>query len=383
MKVVVAGAGIGGLLAARALAQRGHAVVLVERATAFRPVGAGIILATNALATLDALGLDVRPAGRRLGKLDIVNEAGAVISPLVLPEGGPLEACSFHRAELHERLVAALPPSVEVRLGVELDAIEVGAAGTALRFTDGSHLHVDLVIGADGAHSRVRAALHPEAKLRYSGQTCWRTVVPAPDLAGTSEAWGQGGHRFGTVPLRDGRAYLFLVSPAEEGAPTPPWAELAARFGAFGGDAARVWPGVRAEGLVHHDLHELDAPVWGTPRAWLLGDAAHAMTPNLGQGAAMAIEDVGALALHLGEPLEQAHAAWVADRSARVARVHAESARMGRMAALTNPALRWMRDTAFRLTPPSVGVKVMRALVAPGQALAGRVAGPEGQARST
>jgi 2-polyprenyl-6-methoxyphenol hydroxylase-like FAD-dependent oxidoreductase len=209
----------------------------------------------------------------------------------------------------------------------------------------------------------------------YSGQTCWRAVVSAPPLPGGVEALGAHGHRFGLVPLAGDRAYIFLVSHAPAHADPPPWEALQARFGAFGGLPAQVWPGVRPDDLLHHDLSALSAPVWGTPRAWLLGDAAHAMTPNLGQGAAMAIEDAAALALALGPDLPAAHARYVADRHRRVVRMQANSDRVGRVNAARHPITRWLRDAVLRSTPDWVAARVQRGVVNPGIALAARWAG--------
>lgn len=369
MNILVVGAGIGGLAAARALATRGHAVTLWERAPRFDAVGAGIVLAANAVAILDALGVDPAAAGRPLDAMDGTDELGRRLSGLDLAamraDVGPVY--TFHRPDLHEALVRALPDGVVVRHGVAVTDVQADADGVSVR-AGAESSRWDLVIGADGLRSAVRGAIHPDATLRYSGETCWRTVVPYEGPSRAIEAWGPEGHRFGLVPLAGARAYLFLVSPVPEGLPTPAPAELARRFGGFRGPPAEVWPLVRPEALLHHDLIELDAPAWGAPRVWLIGDAAHGMTPNLGQGAGMAIEDVAALALALGDDLPAAHAAWVRRRDARVRTMMLRSRRLGQVARLARPTLRWLRDTAARLAPTGPGL--YHGLVGPGLALA-------------
>ncbi|AKU92620.1 putative monooxygenase [Vulgatibacter incomptus] len=355
---------------------RGHRVTLVERTPRFEAVGAGIILSINAIAVLEAMGVDVRPAGHRLLRMDTADEAGRPLASIDLSafrdELG--ESYAFHRGELHEALAAALPPSVELRLGTELCGLETRADGVDARFVDGSSGRWDLVVGADGIRSRVRALAGCDVPLRYSGDTCWRAVVPVSGTGGTTaaEAWGRNGARFGTVPLARGRAYVFLVLPCQAGSRPPSWSELSARFGAFGGLAASAWPGVTPEALIHHDLHELERIEWGTPRVWLLGDAAHAMTPNLGQGAGMAIEDAAALARAVSADLEAGFAAYKATRHARVADIKEGSRRFGVVARVGNPALRWARNTAFRLTPDSVTQAGLRRVALPGVQLAKR-----------
>ncbi len=374
--VLVVGAGIGGLVAARALALRGHRVTLVERSPRFEAVGAGIILSFNAMAVLDALGVDVRPVGQRLLRMDTADEAGTTLTGIDLGalEGELGQVYAFHRGELHEALAARLPPEVELRLGTELTGLSSSADGVLARFQGADPGRDagrwDLVVGADGLRSRVRALCGHDVALRYSGETCWRAVVPAPEGTAAVEAWGRDGARFGTVPLPGGRAYLFLVLPCAADTPTPSWEAFAARYGAFGGLAATAWPQVRPEGLLHHDLNELAGIEWGTPRVWLLGDAAHGMTPNLGQGAGMAVEDAAALAMCVGDDLDVGFGRYTASRHARVHTIKENSRRFGIVARLGNPALRWLRDSVVRLTPASTNHATMRSIAAPGVALA-------------
>ncbi len=375
-RVIIVGGGIGGQVAARALGQRGHDVTLVERAPAFAPVGAGIVLAANAIAVIDALGVDLRPVGALLDRMDTADAAGAVTSRLDLaalrPTVGP--ALTLHRAELHAALAAALPPTVTLRLGAGVEGLARGAA-PAVRLADGAQLRADLIIGADGLRSAVRAHLRGGEPLCSAGEACWRAVVPAPpavtDRGGAVEHWGRG-CRFGVVPLSGARAYVFLTLARPSGLPDLEPTAMDAIFGAFGGAAAALWPALRAGRLLHHDLLEQPTHDWGAGAAWLLGDAAHAMTPNLGQGAGMAIEDAMALALALEAhaELEAAHAAYVAARAARVRLVADRSRRVGQIAGWQAAPLRALRALALRFTPAAAAGRAYAALAAPGRALA-------------
>ncbi|MBL8614601.1 MAG: FAD-dependent monooxygenase [Deltaproteobacteria bacterium] len=375
-RVIIVGGGIGGLVAARALGLRGHEVTLLERAPRFAPVGAGIVLAANAIAVIDALGVDLRPSGALLDRMDTADADGTLTSRLDLaalrPTVGP--ALTLHRAELHAALAAALPPTVELRLGATVEALELGAKPT-VRLAGDAPLRAELIIGADGLRSAVRRQLLGEEALRPAGEACWRAVVPAPPMVteggGAVEHWGLG-CRFGVVPLSGARAYVFLTRARAAGLPDLDPTALDAIFGAFGGAAAALWPALRAGPLLHHDLLEHRTHAWGAGAAWLLGDAAHGMTPNLGQGAGMAIEDAMALALALeGQAaLPAAHAAYVQARAARARTVADRSRRVGQIAGWQAAPLRALRALALRLTPASAAGRAYAALAAPGRALA-------------
>lgn len=356
-RVLLVGAGIGGLTTAIGLARAGHAVTLVERAPAFSAVGAGIILASNATAILGALGVDLTGVGHPLDALDILDARGRTLQGMrvsdVRADLGPV--LSFHRAELHGVLAAALPASVDVRLGTTLTELDPRPNGVEVALSDGTRSRPDLVIGADGLHSEVRRRTVGELPLRYSGETCWRTVVPGVTVPVGTESWGVGA-RMGIIPLKGDRVYVFLTALAPPDAASPPWDELRARYAALGPTCAEVVARIDPTALLHHDLRELDEPVWGGGRVWLLGDAAHAMTPNQGQGAAMAIEDAAVLAAHLAgrrNDVPAALRAYEAERKPRTTRVAAAAWRTGEAYHAAGLFAR-IRDAGLRLAGPGL-----------------------------
>lgn len=370
MNLLVVGAGIGGLSFAIAASRLGHRVVLAERAPRPTGVGAGIVLAPNAHVALASLGVDVSTRGQRLGAMFVTDAAGRVLTRLDasgLPEGmGVIWALS--RPDLHDLLAEALPPGVEARFGTSVEAVRPLADGVEVEL--GGHTErFDAVIGADGLRSRVREAVLGAVPVRYSGVTCWRGIVENPGLDAAIEAWG-GPARVGAIPLRGGRLYYFLVLTAPPRAPMPAWpADFRAKFAHFSGEPGRVIAALDGPPPLHHDLDELDAPAWGRDRVALLGDAAHAMTPNQGQGAAMAIEDALALAGLLdGGPAGLAER-LAAARQERVRKVQLDSRRFGEVAHWENPLATWVRNTALRLVPAAAGRRQYAQLVEPGLGL--------------
>jgi 2-polyprenyl-6-methoxyphenol hydroxylase-like FAD-dependent oxidoreductase len=202
--------------------------------------------------------------------------------------------------------------------------------------------------------------------------TCWRGLAPNPGFTRAIEAWG-GEERVGVVPLRDEQVYFYLVRSAPERAPELAWPEgFRAAFGCFRGGIEDLFAGLREAPPLHHDLCELDAPVWGRGRVLLLGDAAHGMTPNQGQGAAMAIEDALALARALARGAEGALGSYAAQRHDRVRRVQLDSRRLGEIAHWRSPLARAARDRLMQLVPASVGLAHYRRVVDPGLALLAR-----------
>lgn len=356
--ILVAGAGPGGLTAALALIRAGFEVRIWERAPELRAVGGGLTLQVNAMRMLAALGVAdaVRQRGAVLATGEIADHRGRTLQ--AIPLGSFAErfgqaGVAIDRGALNRTLAAALPPET-LELGRGVTHVEQTASGVQVRDQHGAALAVEALIGADGIHSAVRRAVFGAFEPRYAGYTCWRGVaqLSASDrVARTIERWGRG-RRFGSVPIGDGRIYWFATANAPAGGRdgADPRAELLERFADF-------CPSVRAEleatdmdGILRNDIVDLKPLArWTQGRVALLGDAAHAMTPNLGQGACQAIEDAVVLAASLREHgLPGGLRAYEGQRRPRVTRLVVDSRRMGAVAQLSNPLLVALRDRAFR-----------------------------------
>ena len=307
-RVLVVGGGIAGLMLAATFRSRGIDCELVEKVDEWAPVGAGIVLSVNAMAVLRGLGLDeaLVSAGQVLGHGEITNANAQVIGATdfgtLKDDFGPTVA--LHRAALHEILLAAVGPT-PIAMSTSVESLASDASGVDVCFTDGREERFDLVVGADGIRSKVRSLAFGERRINYSGYTCWRFVVPRP-AAGTHmrEMWGCG-QRFGVVPIGDERVYCFAVANAPHGQADPAEGRLdrfRKRFAGFGGDVPALLDALtRDDELIHNDLEELTDGPWISGRVVLVGDAAHAMTPNMGQGAAMGLEDAAVLEESLGD----------------------------------------------------------------------------------
>ncbi|MFF3014212.1 FAD-dependent monooxygenase [Streptomyces sp. NPDC057939] len=359
-QAVIAGAGIGGLTAALALHRQGWHVTVCERADGPSAVGAGIVLAPNALRAFDAAGFDATRAGggASAAGMGLRRPTGAWLSradtaAMTVRYGRP--PLAVHRSDLAAALTAALPG----------DALRYGAAVTEVTGADGDRPVVrtpcgefpaDVVIAADGIHSPLRHRYFPDHPgLHYSGETAWRTVLPAGGaVTEAAETWGRG-RRFGTVPLADGRTYLYATAVVPAGyRPEDVRAELLRHHGTWHHPIPALLERLDPAAVLQHDLYDLAAPL---PRlhhgriAWI-GDAAHAMTPNLGQGGCQAVEDAVVLA-HLLDalPAPRALAAYTRARLARTDAIRVRARRAGRIAALTHPLAVAARDLALRATP--------------------------------
>jgi 2-polyprenyl-6-methoxyphenol hydroxylase-like FAD-dependent oxidoreductase len=358
--VVVAGSGIGGMTAALLLGSAGASVRLLERVAEPAEVGAGILLQPNGLAVLYALGLAeaLQRAAWRTPPPAIRDPTGTVLLELPLPDfGHGLDhAVVLRRSHLYGVLLAAVRahPAIQVRLGTQVTG--ASPAGTVRACHQGVEAQrtADLVVGADGEASTVRAHGDFGAVARATGACYGRALVPG---AGYAIGWGEYWTRlglFGGAPLGDGSTYLYLDVTA------PPVARALADqdLEGFRGRWAAALPlaapvlerlGSLEELLVNRVVR-VDCKRWVDGRLVLVGDAAHAMAPNLGQGANSAIVDAAVLAAELAadRSLPEALGRYTARRRPAVGWVQDAADRLARLSRVSHPVLRWGRDVALR-----------------------------------
>jgi 2-polyprenyl-6-methoxyphenol hydroxylase-like FAD-dependent oxidoreductase len=350
VRVIVVGAGIAGLSAAIALRKTGNEVVVLERAPRIDPVGAGITLFANAMRALDRLGVGeaVAARGAAATRSAILTWEGRELTrvPSDLLEG----TVALHRADLQAELAAA---AGEVRLGVEVTAVEQGADAVVAIAADGSQEKGDLLVGADGLSSVIRRAI-ADVPVRYAGYTAWRGVSSVPVEPGRlTESWGVG-ERFGLVDIGRGRTYWFATKNAPEGEPDEPGgrkAEIARRFSGWHEPVAAVVEAADESAILRNDVYDLEPLArWSEGGVVLIGDAAHATTPGVGQGAAQAIEDAVVLADRLAgsDDLTAALAEYEATRRPRADAVLKMSRRVDRAAQLANPLACRLRNALVR-----------------------------------
>ena len=290
-RILIVGAGIAGLSLARALAQRGLTADVVERSTEHRTTGAGLYLPANAVRVLDRLGLGAELAARArpVTRQHLLDQRGRALARFpVSAIWGDVGACyAISRSAVQEMLLAAVDSSW-VRLG--LGVAKADTDGT-VTFADGTQEEYDLVVGADGVGSAVRASVFPGSEPRFLNQVCWRFLAQDSTGLVADGVWtaqlGSGGRGFLTLPLGDGQVYCYADLPSAE--PAEPATDWRGRFADFTGPV----PALLEQGADAYfaPLQEIDDTTWATSRVILIGDAAHACSPSMAQGGAMALED--------------------------------------------------------------------------------------------
>ncbi len=363
MKALIIGGGIGGLSAAIALRRVGIDAEVFEQADALREIGAGLSVWTNAVKALRKLGAGdaVLAKGSVIERFEARDWRGKVLAETPLGElGRKLGAPNviIHRAELLSSLAKLIDDRI-VQCGARCVRVEQNSASVTATFADGRKADGDLLIGADGLHSIIRATLLGESKPRYAGYTCWRGLAQfrhAEFPEGYSfETWGPG-RRFSLHHCGEGRVFWYATKNLPEGMPTGEaghQAEVLASFKDWHAPIPQAIKATESSAILRNDIVDRK-PVkhWSHGRITLLGDAAHPTTPNLGQGACQAIEDAVVLAscLRAGNDILAALRAYEDQRLTRTADITNQSWLIGKICQWENPVACWLRNKMTRTT---------------------------------
>lgn len=366
MEIAIIGGGIGGLCAAVTLQKQGYSVQVYEASSSFQPVGAGIGIGSNAMQALVEIGVgeQVFANGNVLHTQVFQNAKGKTLNTIdfgALKKRFGQENITIHRADLHRTFLEALKPNT-IQYYKKCVNVEQNEDHITAYFEDGTEVSSDLLIAADGIHSPIRKKLIPGSEPRYAGYTCWRGITENKgrvDEFTSTELWSPA-CRFGMAPMKNGQVYWFACINAREKDSfyqNLEQREITNLFKDFPQVVPEIISDTKVDQILHHDILDIKALrqfVFG--RVVLLGDAAHATTPNMGQGAGQAIED----AIVLGnsfkkfEDLAQALAFYEEKRVARTAKVIKLSRQIGAVAQLQSRLLSSKRDFLFPFIPSQI-----------------------------
>lgn len=368
-KIVIIGAGIGGLTCASAFKQKGFNVTVYESAAEIKPVGAGIGIANNAMQIFKKLGIHkkIENAGVKVSSMNITDHQLRSLSVIDLKEFEvKYGVCniSIHRAVL-QNILAEEIGFENIKLSKRLVKIEQ-TDEVKLSFEDGSVETVDVVIAADGIKSIVRNQLFDPSHIRDTRQICWRGVsklsLPKDYNNKAIEAWGKG-KRFGFVQINDQDTYWYAV--VNESLINQQEDSLENLFKDFHTDVLNIIENKTHDTVIKNRIIDLK-PIhkWYNKRVCLLGDAAHATTPNLGQGACQAIEDAYLLA-ELYQEDKPIEAIFEKYQKLRIKKAHSivkSSWRIGKIAHLESGFLIYFRNLIMRSIPTSANNKQLQSI---------------------
>jgi 2-polyprenyl-6-methoxyphenol hydroxylase-like FAD-dependent oxidoreductase len=370
-KIGIVGAGIAGLTAGIMLEKLGYQVEIFEAAEKVRGIGAGIGLASNAMKAFEYLDLDheVMDISNHLKQFQIVDSKGKTILKTAtdrISQSYNTENFVVHRADLHAYLLNKLK-STQVFTGLKLVKFEQYENSVRLKFEKGEEKVFDYLIGADGVNSVIRQTLIPNSGPRYAGYWCWRSVVKLKrQLNEGTEVWGKNG-RFGISPLNDNRIYWYACvnSNLKDGIPEFELKDLKNRYRDY-------FPFIQELLELSNDEELISTPIvdirptskFHFGRILLIGDAAHATTPNMGQGACMGIEDVAVLQEELTQnDWDLACENFEKRRMKRTKYIIEKSELAGRIAQSDNPIVNSIRNNLIRILPDSIAHSQMKRLL--------------------
>ena len=366
MEVAIVGGGIGGLTTAIGLHKIGIKAHIYEQAPYFKPLGTGIGIGSNAMLALNELGVahDILKSGMPLHDQQFLNANGKVMNTIdfrLLKNKFGEENIAIERSDLHQALFDAINPEY-IHFNKKMTHFNQTKTDVTIHFNDQTSVKADYVIAADGIHSIFRQTLLPNSTPRYAGYTCWRGIAKIQNDVEShisSEAWSKDG-RFGWAPLYNGYAYWFAcinISKNDEYFKSLDQAAVAKQFSHYPKLVNRLINDTPDEYFLHHDIYDIKPlSTFVYQRVVLLGDAAHATSPNMGQGAGQAIEDAYWLtnAFVQSKTMEQAFNTYNKKRVNKTRKVIHRSRQIGKAAQWDNPFLIYLRNTVLPLIPEDV-----------------------------
>jgi 2-polyprenyl-6-methoxyphenol hydroxylase-like FAD-dependent oxidoreductase len=351
-RALVIGGGIGGLSAALALRQIGMDVQVFEAVAELKEVGAGVTIWSNAVRALQKLGLSeaLKAIGMPATSRIIYTWRGELLSKIQVDQldrglGAAILVC--HRADVQSALLHAFGEE-NVELKARCVSCTQDEKSVCAQLEDGREVEGDLLVAADGVHSVLRAQLFGARPFQYTGYTTWRGIASLEDkqipVGVSSETWGRG-TRIGLIPLNNGRMYWFAGRNMSEGDSRDETGDQKKQrmYDLFRGWHRPIEATIEATDpstIIRASIYEMEPlQQWCKGRVTLLGDAAHAMTPNMGQGACQAIEDAVVLGACLRDEddIPTALRNYETKRIQRVQRVALQSRRIGWLAQLEQP----------------------------------------------
>lgn len=363
MIIDIIGGGIGGLTVGIALKRKGFKVRVFEQSSEIKNIGAGIILASNAMQVYQKIGIsdEIIKQGKAISYLNIVDKQFKIISEtglLDFEKMYQLKNIAIHRGALQRVLVNEFSED-ELFLDHELDAVFTENKSFILRFKNKKKYSSELVVGADGIHSKIREILFDAVEIRNANQLCWRGVLnfelPKEYKHQAIEAWGKG-NRFGFVQISEKLVYWYALKSGNKKSLNT--IVDTNDFKMF--DPLVVKMIENTESIHVSEILDIKPfKKWSRGNVCLLGDAAHATTPNLGQGACQAIEDGYVLAecFEKYKNIEKVFSEYESIRIKKAHRIVHASWQIGKIAHLSNSIFIWFRNSLLKMIPKSINKK--------------------------
>lgn len=366
MTIDIIGAGIGGLTTAIALEQKGIKTRIFEQAEQIKEVGAGIILANNAMQVYEKLGLRkvIEENGNPISSMNITKSNLKPLSKIDLSyfeQKHNTKNIAIHRGKLQKILMDKLK-STEIVLDHKLNSIVKNNNGYNLSFENGNQIQSSTILGADGLNSIVRQNIFPNNTIRNANQICWRGIteceLPIKFRNELNEAWGKS-ERFGFVQIAENKVYWYALKSFKKSKNEFSINDLKQFFGDYNPVIKDMIKSTKKEHINTTEISDLKPTnIWFKGNVCLIGDSAHATTPNMGQGACQAIEDAFVLSECLNKyGITKAFSEYQKLRLPKANLVVKASWLVGKIAHLKNPILIGLRNQMLRLTPSSVNRK--------------------------